>query len=60
MKVTAFTTSSGKRAEEMKQLGADYICNSTDLESLKKEYGKYDLLVNCMYIKDNAAQFREY
>ena len=54
MTVTAFTTSTGQRAEEQKKLGADFICNSKDIEGLKKEYGKYDLLLNCLYIKDNA------
>lgn len=60
MIVTAFTTSGATRAEELKKLGADYICDSKDLEKLKKEHSKYDILLNCLYIEDNAEQFREY
>lgn len=58
MIVTAFTTSGATRAEELKKLGADYICDSKDLEKLKKEHSKYDILLNCLYIEDNAEQFR--
>lgn len=60
MIVTAFTTSGNTRAEEFKKLGADHITDSKDLEQLKKEYGKYDLLLNCLYINDIAEYFKEY
>ena len=54
MVVTAFTTSGATRSEELKKLGADFIADSKDLEKLKLEYGKYDLLLNCLYVEDNA------
>eukprot|EP00825_Cyclidium_porcatum_P011655 TRINITY_DN15_c0_g2_i11.p4 TRINITY_DN15_c0_g2~~TRINITY_DN15_c0_g2_i11.p4 ORF type:complete len:163 (+),score=42.35 TRINITY_DN15_c0_g2_i11:478-966(+) len=60
MVVTAFTTSGATRSEELKKLGADFIADSKDLEKLKLEYGKYDLLLNCLYVEDNAEQFKEY
>lgn len=54
MKVTAFTTSGASRADELKKIGADFIADSKDLEKLKLEHGKYDIMINCMYIEDNA------
>jgi len=54
MEVTAFTTSFN-REKEMKSFGASKLSHSVDLESLKKEEGQYDIIVNTLYIKDEAV-----
>lgn len=51
MKVTAFTTSFN-REKEMKDLGALNLSHSTDLDSLAKEKGKYDVVINTLYVSD--------
>ena len=51
MRVTAFTTSFD-RADEFHRLGASDLSNSIDLESLKKEEGKYDLVINTLHTGD--------
>jgi len=54
MRVTAFTTSFNKSAE-LHRLGASDLSHSVDLESLKKEEGKYDLVLNTLHTGDNAV-----
>lgn len=51
MIVTAFTTSFNREAE-IKQLGAFKISHSTNLESLALEKGKYDFVINTLYVED--------
>ena len=45
--VTAFS-SAPEKSEWLKQLGANFIVNSTDLQSLAKEFQKYDLVLSTM------------
>jgi uncharacterized zinc-type alcohol dehydrogenase-like protein len=47
--VTAFTSDLSKR-DELKNLGADYIVNSTDSEELKKLCGKFDLIISTVNV----------
>ncbi|KAM3142268.1 hypothetical protein pb186bvf_005677 [Paramecium bursaria] len=54
MIVTAFTTSFHREAE-IKGLGASKLSHSTDLASLKKEEGQYDLVLNTLYIEDEEV-----
>ncbi len=56
MEVTAFTTSMN-REQELKSLGAHFISHSTNLESLKKEEKKYDIVLNTLFL-DNSEAFK--
>lgn len=56
MKVTAFTTRTNN-IESLKQLGANDAQSSINLEELKQNEGKYDLVVSTLYI-DNAELYR--
>jgi uncharacterized zinc-type alcohol dehydrogenase-like protein len=49
--VTAFTTSMN-REKEIKELGASALSHSTDLASLAKEVGKYDLVLDTSYVEN--------
>jgi len=54
LKVTAFTTSAHKEAE-IKKLGASAISSSIDLASLDKEKGKYDIVINTLFVEDEGV-----
>lgn len=54
MKVTAFTTSFGRK-DELLSFGASNLSSSIDLESLKKEEGKYDLVINTLHTGDEKV-----
>lgn len=51
MEVTAFTTSMN-REKEMNELGAAYLSSSIDKASLQKQSGKYDLVINTLFVED--------
>jgi len=51
MEVTAFTTSFNRK-EEILSLGASHLSHSSDLKSLEQEKGKYDVVVNTLFITD--------
>ena len=50
--VTAFTTSLDKNVE-MEMLGAESVVSSKDLEALKAEKGKFDLVLNTLSVSDD-------
>ena len=50
MEVTAFTTNASSKEKELRQLGVDHISHSTDLESLKKQEGIYDIILNLIFL----------
>lgn len=50
--VTAFTTSID-RTEELFRLGASAVSHSTNIASLKGEEGKYDLVINTLFVEDD-------
>lgn len=52
--VTAFTTSMQKE-EEMKAMGANRLSNSINPESLSQEMGKFDIVLNTLYIDDEEV-----
>ncbi|CAD8158154.1 unnamed protein product [Paramecium pentaurelia] len=54
MTVTAFTTSKN-REQEIKKLGASNLSSSIDVESLKAEQGKYDIVINTLYIENEEV-----
>jgi uncharacterized zinc-type alcohol dehydrogenase-like protein len=47
--VTAFTSDLSKTGE-LKSLGADYVVNSRDSEELKKQRGKFDLILSTVNV----------
>jgi uncharacterized zinc-type alcohol dehydrogenase-like protein len=47
--VTAFTSDLSK-TDELKSLGADYVVNSRDSEELKKQRGKFDLILSTVNV----------
>lgn len=51
MRVTAFTTRL-HTIDALRKLGAADASHSTDKESLKKEEGKYDVVLSTLYIED--------
>lgn len=59
MEVTAFTTSEKDRGDELKKLGADHLSHSTDLNSLKQQEGKFDVIFNTIF-KEAPDQYRAY
>lgn len=54
MKVTAFTTKTDKR-KELHDLGATDISHSVNLEELKKQEGKFDLVVNTLFVSSEEV-----
>ena len=50
MTVTAFSTSN--RVAEIHSLGASHIMSSTDKDVLEKVKGKYDIVINTLFIDD--------
>lgn len=59
MEVTAFTTSGNDRSDELKKMGADHIVNSSDLNVLKEEASKYDIILNTIF-KDSPELYMAY
>ncbi len=49
-KVTAFTSSDNK-ADEAKQMGADYVVNSKDKEQIESVHGQFDLIISTVNVK---------
>jgi uncharacterized zinc-type alcohol dehydrogenase-like protein len=49
MIVTAFTTKT-QNPEPYKKMGASFVEHSTDVEQLKKNVGKYDIVINTLYL----------
>ena len=52
LEVTAFTTSF-EREKEILELGASRLSHSTNLEILSTEKGKYDIIVNTLFITND-------
>jgi len=48
--VTAFSSSANK-TDELKAMGADHVVNSRDSEALKKQAGKFDLILSTVNVK---------
>lgn len=51
MRVSAFTTKVNN-IESLKSLGADDAQHSTNIEELRKNEGKYDVVVSTLFIED--------
>lgn len=51
MEVTAFTTSED-RQKELKELGATELRHSTNLDKLRLEEGKYNLVLNTLSVEN--------
>lgn len=49
--VTAFTTSMHKEAD-IKAMGATRISHSLNVESLAQEKGKFDIVLNTLFVED--------
>ena len=58
MEVTAFTTKT-KNFDELRKIGVSHVQSSIDLESLKSNEGKYDLVINTLFL-DNEEIYRSY
>jgi len=50
MTVTAFSTSN--RTAEIHALGASHIVSSTDKAALEQVKGKYDVVINTLFVED--------
>lgn len=50
--ITAFTSSMDK-TDELKAMGADHVVNSRDVEALKSQRGKFDLLLSTVNVTLN-------
>jgi hypothetical protein len=49
--VSAFTTKT-KNFDELRKLGVQHVESSIDLPSLRSNEGKYDLVVNTLFLDD--------
>jgi D-arabinose 1-dehydrogenase-like Zn-dependent alcohol dehydrogenase len=58
MEVTAFTTKT-KNFDELRLIGVSHVQSSIDLESLKSNEGKYDLVINTLFL-DNEEIYKSY